>query len=255
MSDKKSVSKLKKTLIFLAVLLFWTGVWQAVFMIVGKEILIVSPAQVVMRLCELIRDGYFWKSIGMTFLRISTGYLSGVVLGTVFAVITVAVTFLRALFYPLISLVKATPVASFIILALVWIRKDNVPAFITILIVFPIIWANVSEAITNTDKDLLEMAKVFSLSKITIIREIYIHSVLPYFAAGCTTAMGLAWKAGVAAEVIAMPRISVGYNLYRSKINIETVDLFAWTLVVIVLSVILERLIVFFLSKIKRRAK
>lgn len=255
MSDKKSVSKLKKTLISLAVLLFWTGVWQAVFMIVGKEILIVSPAQVVMRFCELIRDGYFWKSIGMTFLRISTGYLSGVVLGIVFAVITVAVPFLRALLYPLISLVKATPVASFIILALVWIRKDNVPVFITILIVFPIIWANVSEAITNTDKDLLEMAKVFSLSKITIIREIYIHSVLPYFVAGCTTAIGLAWKAGVAAEVIAMPRISVGYNLYRSKINIETVDLFAWTLVVIVLSVILEQLIVLFLSKIKRKAK
>lgn len=221
-------------------------------MLIGKEILVVSPAQVIMRLAELICDEYFWKSIGMTFLRISTGYIAGVMLGTLFAVITSAFAFLKALFYPLISLVKATPVASFIILALVWIKKDGVPIFITFLIVFPIVWANVSEAIVNTDKNLLEMAKVFSLSKGSIFKNIYVHSVLPYFAAACTTAIGLAWKAGVAAEVIAMPRTSVGYNLYRSKINIETVDLFAWTLVVIVLSVILERFIAFLLGKIKK---
>lgn len=252
MSHKKPISKPKKFLVFLAVLLFWAGVWQGAFMLIGKEILVVSPAQVIMRLAELICDEYFWKSIGMTFLRISTGYIAGVMLGTLFAVITSAFAFLKALFYPLISLVKATPVASFIILALVWIKKDGVPIFITFLIVFPIVWANVSEAIADTDKNLLEMAKVYSLSKSSIFKNIYVHSVLPYFAAACTTAIGLAWKAGVAAEVIAMPRTSVGYNLYRSKINIETVDLFAWTLVVIVLSVILERFIAFLLGKIKK---
>lgn len=224
-------------------------------MLIGKEILVVSPAQVFKRLFELVKDEYFWNSIGMTFLRISAGYLSGVVLGTLFAVLTSAVAFLKALFYPLISLVKATPVASFIILALVWIKKDGVPVFITFLIVFPIIWANVSEAIANTDRKLLEMAKVFSLGKISVVKNIYVHSVLPYFAAACTTAIGLAWKAGVAAEVISMPRTSVGYNLYRSKINIETADLFAWTLVVIVLSVILERLIAYLLGKIKKEGK
>lgn len=224
-------------------------------MLIGKEILVVSPFQVLKKLFELVQSPYFWQSIGMTFLRISTGYLSGVLLGTVCAVLTVAVPFLKALLYPLISLVKATPVASFIILALVWIKKDGVPIFITFLIVFPIIWANVSEAIVNTDVRLLEMAKVFSLGKKSVLKNIYVHSVLPYFAAGCTTAMGLAWKAGVAAEVIAMPRTSVGYNLYRSKINIETADLFAWTLVVILFSVVLERLIVFLLGKIKKEGK
>lgn len=255
MSDKTTTGKLKKVLVFLAVLLFWTGVWQGVFMLVGKEILVVSPAQVAGKMLELVRESYFWQSIGMTFLRISTGYISGVLLGTLCAVLTVAVPFLKTLLYPLISLVKATPVASFIILALVWIKKDGVPVFITFLIVFPIIWANVSEAVVNTDKGLLEMAKAFSLGRLSIVKNIYLHSVLPYFAAGCTTAIGLAWKAGVAAEVIAMPRSSVGYNLYRSKINIETADLFAWTIVVIVLSVILERFIVFLLGKIKREAK
>ena len=166
--------------------------------------------------------------------------------------LTSAVSFLKKLFYPLISLVKATPVASFIILALVWIKKNGVPVFITFLIVLPIVWSNVSEAINNTDKSMLEMAKVFRFGRLKTVKYIYVNSVLPYFAAGCTTALGLAWKAGVAAEVIALPQSSVGFHLYRAKITIETADLFAWTLVVIILSVLLEKLIVALLKKIRK---
>ncbi len=166
--------------------------------------------------------------------------------------LTSSFEFLNRLFYPLISLAKATPVASFIILALVWIKKNGVPVFIVFLIVLPIVWANVSEAIKNTDKSMLEMAKVFRFGKLKTIKEIYVHSVLPYFAAGCTTALGLAWKSGVAAEVISLPQSSVGYHLYRSKITIETADLFAWTLVVIILSVLLEKLITALLKKIRK---
>ncbi|MDO4381384.1 MAG: ABC transporter permease, partial [Clostridia bacterium] len=93
--------------------------------------------------------------------------------------------------------------------------------------------------------------KVFKFGKLKTVRAVYVHSVLPYFAAGCTTALGLAWKAGVAAEVISLPQSSVGYHLYRSKITIETADLFAWTLVVILLSVCIEKLIMKLLEKIR----
>lgn len=241
----------KKTFITLAVLLFWIGVWQVMFMLIDKEILVVSPAHVVGRLFELCKTSEFWVSIGCTFLRISLGYLLGVLVGTILAALTSAVSFLKTLFYPLISLVKATPVVSFIILALVWIKKNGVPVFITFLIVLPIVWANVSEAIENTDKNMIEMAKMYRFGKLKTIKAIYVHSVLPYFAAGCTTALGLAWKAGVAAEVISLPKSSVGYHLYRSKINIETADLFAWTLVVIALSVLIEKVIVCLLKKIR----
>ena len=249
MLNKKS---LKKFFITLAVLLFWAGVWQAAFIFIDKEILIVSPLQVLQRLFVLAQTAEFWKSIGSSFLRISSGYLLGVFFGTVLAVLTSAVSFLKTLFYPIISLVKATPVASFIILALVWIKKNGVPVFITFLIVLPIVWSNVSEAINNTDKSMLEMARVFRFGKLKTVKYIYVNSVLPYFAAGCTTALGLAWKSGVAAEVIALPQSSVGFHLYRAKITIETADLFAWTLVVIILSVLLEKLIVALLKKIRK---
>lgn len=242
--------KLKKAFIKLAVLLFWLGVWQGVFTAVNREILIVSPLQVLERLGELVVTAPFWKSVFVSFLRIIGGYISGVLAGSFFACLTSASAVLKELLYPVISLAKSTPVASFIILALVWIKKDYVPIFIVFLIVLPVVWANVCEGIENTDKTLLESAKVYDFGFLKTVRTVYFHSVLPTFAAGCTTALGLAWKSGVAAEVIAMPVFSIGYNLYRSKINIETADLFAWTAVVIVLSILLEKIIKRLLEKI-----
>lgn len=253
--QNKGRAKIKKYAVKLAVLLLWLGVWQGVYMLVSKDILLVSPLMVFKRLCELVVQAMFWKSVLYTFLRIVFGFVLGVFFGTLLAILTVSSSFLKELFKPVISLVKATPVASFIILALVWIKKDSVPVFITFLMVLPIIWANVSEGIISTDKRLLEMAKVFEFGKLKKLRLIYFNSVLPFFAASSTTALGLAWKAGVAAEVIAMSNNSIGYNLYRSKINIETADLFAWTAVVILLSVVLEKAIRALLKKYDRRTK
>lgn len=241
--------KPKKFIIKLAVLLFWIGVWQGAFMIVNKQILIASPAQVCMRFFELCTQASFWQSVLVSMLRISAGFLSGVVLGVILAVLTSASSFLNELFYPLLSLVRATPVASFIILALVWIKKDFVPVFIVILIVLPVVWANVCQGINATDKTLLESAKVFGFGKLKTVKTVYFHSVLPSFAAGSTTALGLAWKSGVAAEVLSKPTVSIGYHLYRSQINIETADLFVWTAVVIIFSVLLEKLIKLLLKK------
>ncbi len=234
---------IKKIIIRLAVLLFWFGVWQGAFMIINKEILIASPLQVFERIFLLVRTAPFWKSVFLSFLRISCGYLLGVLGGVVMAFLTSTSLILKELFEPIIRTARSVPVASFIILALVWIKKTYVPVFIVFLIVMPVIWQNVAEAVRNTDKYLLETAKVYKFGFFKKLRAVYFHSALTSFAAGAVTSLGLAWKSGVAAEVIAMPVSSVGYNLYRAKINIETADLFAWTLVVVILSVALEKLI------------
>lgn len=248
---RKNKSKTKKAITTLAVLLIWLGVWQAAFIAVGQQILFASPLQVLARISVLVTQASFWQSVALSFLRITAGYLLGVFFGVLLAALTSVSAFLHALFEPVLTLARSTPVASFIILALVWIQKDYVPIFIVFLIVMPIIWANVRKGIEETDTDYLDVAKVFGFGFFKRMKTVYFPSVLPYFAAGCTTALGMAWKSGVAAEVLAMPVRSIGYHLYRSKINIETADLFAWTAVVILLSVILEKLIVFLLKKIR----
>lgn len=146
--------------------------------------------------------------------------------------------------------IKSTPVASFIILALVWLTGNYVPIFIGFLMVLPVIYSNVFQGIAQVDVKLLEMAKVFRMSRGKKLLKIYIPSVLPYFTAACRTALGLAWKAGVAAEVIGVTQNSIGRQLYYSKIYIETADLFAWTAVVILLSLSLEKIFMMFADKL-----
>lgn len=256
MEHKKK--KIKKTLLRLAVLLFWIGVWQGAFMAVNEkygEILLVSPWQVLRRLSELVLTADFWHDAFLSLLRISEGYLLGVVLAVLLAVAITAVPLLDELFKPVLSLIKATPVASFILLALVWIKKDFIAVFIALLMVVPVIWSNVSQGIRSTDKNLLEMAKVYGFSRGKKLRMIYLNTVMPYFISAATSALGFAWKAGIAAEVISRPEKSIGYHLYRAKMNIETADLFAWTAVVILLSVIFEKIVVFLLGRVRRKGE
>ncbi len=233
----------------LLVALFWLAFWQLLFFTVKQEILIVSPVRVFQRLFELAENGEFWLSALGSMLRISVGFVIGVGTGAVLAVLTTSFQAAYDLFYPVNSIIKATPVASFIILAMVWLRSDLVPSFTAFLMVLPIIWGNVSNGIKSTDKNLLEMAYCFRFGRIKTVKRVYIPSVMPYFTAACTTGMGLAWKAGIAAEVLANSSLSIGGQIYQSKIYIETADLFAWTAMVILMSVLLERLMVLLMSK------
>lgn len=228
----------------------WLIVWQTVSLVVNKELLIASPVQVGLRLFELIKTQEFWLTTLRSLLKITEGYLLGVICGTLTAVLTAAVPFCYELFYPLISTVRATPVASFIILALVWLKRDNISVFICFLMVLPIVWANVTQGIVSVDKKLIEMARAYSFSKEKLLKLVYIPSVMPSFATGVTTALGLAWKAGIAAEVLSTPKGYIGTELYNSKVYLETADLFAWTVVVILLSFILEKLVVKLLEKL-----
>ncbi|MFZ5974128.1 MAG: ABC transporter permease [Bacillota bacterium] len=228
---------LRKTMIAV----IWLLIWYAVYGIVGQEILVVSPAQVLARLFELAGQSAFWASTLASLGRIVLGFLLAVVAGIVVAVLARMSSFVHDLFYPVIRVIRATPVSSFIILALIWLNTGSVPVFAAFLMVFPIIWENVYKGIQNTSMKLLEMAKVFRFSPSKTLKRIYIPSVMPYFVAACNIGIGLAWKAGIAAEVLGVPKHSIGTELYSAKIYLETTDVFAWTAVVIILSFILEK--------------
>lgn len=223
---------------------FWLALWQIVCLAVRQEILIVPPLRVLERLASLSRTGLFWAAAFGSMARVLSGFLWGLLAGTVLAALTSRSRILSDLFHPALAVVRATPVASFIILALVWIRSARVPSFIAALVVLPVVWSNVENGIANTDPALLQMAKSFRFGAWKTVRKIMAPSVLPYFTAACTTGLGLAWKAGVAAEVLANTERSMGGQIYDSKIYLETADLFAWTAVVVLLSVVLEWLMV-----------
>ena len=219
---------------------FWIIVWEAAAMAVSQELILPAPLAVVKTFFRLCGEKSFWISATVSLLRILAGLLAGIAVGTLLAALTSQISIINTLFAPIVGVVRATPVASFIILALLWIGKSRVPGFIAALMVIPVIWGATQAAVKETDRDLLEMAKAYSFSNWRTARLVYIPSVLPSWNAACVTAMGLAWKAGIAAEVLCQPRNAIGSELYYSRVYLETPELFAWTALVVVLSFILE---------------
>jgi NitT/TauT family transport system permease protein len=227
----------------------WIALWYLAWAVVQQEILIASPGEVVLRLGQLALTGDFWVATLSSLARIVIGFLLAAAIGCVLAVLCHLSSFLYDLFYPVIRIIRATPVASFIILALIWLNTNSVPVFASFLMVFPIVWENVYRGIKGTDRDLLDMVRVFRLKKSSVIKNVFVPSVMPYFIAACNIGIGMAWKAGIAAEILGVPLHSIGTELYRAKIYLETVDVFAWTVVVIALSVLIEKLFLGLLKK------
>lgn len=233
--------------------LFWLLVWQAVSMKLGQEILLASPVSVIKRLGELIFTSEFWRSAAFSCGRIAAGFLLALVLGIVLAVLAYRFGMAEILMSPLITVIKSTPVASFIILCLIWIPSKNLSVFISFLMVLPVVYTNMLTGIRQTDRKLLEMAQVFCIPVRKQIFTIYLSQVLPYLVTACTLGLGLCWKAGVAAEVIGVPSGSIGEKLYHAKIYLNTPDLFAWTIVIIAISFLFERCFLWALGRLAKR--
>ncbi len=240
---------IKKILKTSLIILFWGLVWQALSMIAGNPLLLPSPIATLKRLFELMGTLGFYEIILRSIVRILIGTVAAVILGVGLAAASARFKLLHDFISPIMTVIKAIPVVSFILLLLLWLGRDVLPSIISALIVLPIVWTNVETGILQTDKSLIELAEVYKMSGWKKIWNIYAPSTLPYFISSLNSSLGLAWKAGIAAEVLALPVIAIGKQIYESKLYLETTDLFAWTLTVIIISLIIEKLIVFAIKK------
>ena len=195
------------------------------------------------RLGELAGTAQFWLITGTSLLRIIIGFFCGMAVGVLLAVIMRHNRVARTIFTPVIHIIRATPVVSFIIIALIWLTSPILPSFIAFLMVLPVVWENIDTGLGHVDVKLLQMAQVFAMSAWRKVRYIYYDSLKPYVLSAATSCMGLAWKSGVTAEVIASPALAIGRQLDEAKVYLQTTDLFAWTITLIVISLLLEVLI------------
>ena len=229
---------------------FWLGVWQLCALLVdrsmggrGNELLLPYPATVLAALTHLAGTGEFWESVLLSLLRVLAGLVVGAGLGGLAAALTCASAWADRLLSPAIRVVRAAPVASFILLVLLWTGRDQVPVVIVALMVLPVVWDSLSQGIRATDAQWLELARAYRFSRWKTIRLIYLPGLRPHLSAALTTATGLAWKSGVAAEVLCLPSTALGTEIYQTKYYLEIPELFAWTGVAVALSLLLEHLL------------
>ena len=226
--------------------LFWLLLWGGLSAVIQKEIYLPSPLTTLRQVAINLSQAEGWQILGVSWIRVWGGFFLsfslGILLGFPSGLISAVHTWLE----PMVQIIKSTPVIALILLVLIWVPSDLVPLIISFLIGFPVIWAQTTEGVRRTDPKLLEMARVFHLSPIKRIKQIYFPSAWPAIRHASQTAVGLCWKASVAAEVLSHPRFAIGSKLYDAKVYLETPDLFAWTMILILASMITEKLFVAF---------
>ena len=236
-----------------AALAAWIVVWQLAAVSLGHGgLFLATPIQTLQALAQLAPTAGFWQRIVFSALRILAGFLLAVVGGLVLGALGACWRWVRIFIEPAMQLIRAMPVASFVILALLWVRSANLSVVVSFTHVLPVVYAGVQGGIADTDSQLLEMAHVYRLPLITRLRYIWLPGIFPSFCESCIAAMGMCWKSGVSAEVIGLPDHSVGDALYRAKITISTPEVFAWTLVIVLLSATLSTLSAWALRRAKR---
>lgn len=232
----------------ISIVLFWIVIWEILSLIINQEIFLPSPFSAFEALLNLLKSKDTYLTIIYSSYRTLAGFVLSCMAGILLGYICGTNSFLHDLFSPLISIIRTVPVMSIIIIAIMWFKDTNVPIFVAFLMCFPIIWTSTVSGIKSTDIKLLQMCKIYNIKKIRIIKSVYFYSALPYIKAAMISALGIGWKVTSAAEVLSLPKYSIGGFLYDSKVYLEIPDLFAWTVIIILLSNIFEMILKYLLK-------
>lgn len=231
----------RKTGKLLAVI-FALCLWQLAAMTLDSRILLVSPVEVAVRLTTIWQTEGFFSSVWFSFYHIAGGFFIALFLGIILAALAGKFSWIETLLWPFLVTVKTVPVASFVVICLIWLSAENLSVFISFLIVLPVVYGNVLEGIKSEDRAMQELAQVYKMSFFRRIMYIHLPQLKPFLMSACATALGMAWKAGVAAEIIGTPDGSIGKQLFYAKIYLDTDDLLCWTVVIVLISVLFEKL-------------
>lgn len=210
--------------------------WKVLAMILGLELILPSPETTAVRFFQLLGSPRFWPAVLATLWRGIIGFFLAFAGGLIVGIAAGLFPFFRACVNPILTVIKSTPVISIILLALIWFHTNWVPVFVAFLMTFPIICGSTISGVQGVDSSLVQMAKSYSVSRGRLFYGVYLPSIAPAVVSGASTALGITWKVVIAAEVLAMPLQAVGTRMQNSRINLETAEVFAWTLVSIILS-------------------
>ncbi len=225
------------TLVSVIVLLL---IWKGVSMVMRSSLLLPSPEETFITLMTLFTRHDFLPGLGSTIGRGLVGFTLAFITGLWLGIWAGARSSVHAAVKPLLVTIRSTPVISFILLALIWFRVDQVPVFIAFLTMFPIFCVNIIDGIRYVDKEVIEMARIYKVSRRRITREIYIPAIMPYLLSGASNAMGFGWRAVIIGEVLSQPRYGIGTFMQHSQTYLLVSELIAWTVIAVLVSYFFE---------------
>lgn len=232
-------------------IIFWLAVYELISLAIGNDYFFPDLLLVLTSLMGIVTSSAFFKVCALTLLRVITALFFGTLLGIILGVLSARLSIVYNILNPFMIAVKATPVASLIIVLWIMLSGDALAIIIALFMVMPIIWQSTYNSFDSVSRDLIEVSDIFELSSKYRFRVLYLPSLKRYLLPSVITSVGLAWKSEIATEIIAYTRNSIGQLINDGKYNLDTPTVFAWTLIVILFSVIFEAIIKLLLRKVK----
>lgn len=234
------------------IVLFWLVTWEIADRVINNRIILSGPIHIVQALVAQAGEADFWMICGASFLRIAVGFILSFAVGFLLALVCHRFQIIRDFLEPIIVMLKTVPMISFVIMLLIWVGNQALTVYLSFLIVLPIIYTNTLQGLETVNPEMLEMAKIFHLAPWKKFLYVYRPAFMPFVRSGCRLALGMSWKSGIMAEVIGTPKPSIGREMYAAKSYLQTADLFAWTVVVVILSVVFEKVFMLLLTWLGR---
>ena len=239
-SKNKSTLPLNNILKFILPLFSILLIWEILYLCTRNSYIVPSISNVLLRIVEMLGEGSFYKAIFTAFIRVLAGLISGILLAVVLAIACHYSSVCTSIVAPLLSIMKATPIACIIVLLWINMNYTQLTIFVVVLMVIPIVWQNVYDGLANIDKELIEVSEIFEFNFSKKLRFIIFPTLVKYLIPSVITSIGLAWKSGIAAEI--MTNSNIGRLIYNYKnISFDTSSIFAWTIMIVSFSIILEK--------------
>ena len=202
--------------------------------------LIPTPWETGGEVVRLAVSGVLWRHLSLTVFRGTCGLALGLGLALVLGVPCGLLRPAMELLSPLVTAMQSCPPIIWISFLLVWAGTGNVvPMMVTFAAVFPACFLNVAQGVSGLDRRLLDMARVYKVPRGRVLRQIVLPGISRFAVASLSFALGITWKVTATAEFFGAPS-GVGERIFWAQREMDMVQLFAWTTVIVLAGMLLE---------------
>lgn len=242
------------TIISLTSVVFIVGLWYLVALKLDASVIVPTPLEVLDSLKELFTTKDFVLNVGTTVLRAFESFVIIFILGSVFGIAAGRLKVIEMIFRPFVTLFKAIPVMSIILIAFLWLKTGQIPVFSAFLMAFPVMYVQTLDGMKNKSRELEQMCRIYNITGKRKLWNYTVPSLMPSLITGAKQSMSMIWKVVISAEVLTIPSFGIGRSLHMAQIQIETAEVFAWTFIAVVLTFLGDSIFLLVLKKIVKRS-
>ena len=233
----------KKIIYFFIGILLFIFVWSIISIKINSQIVFPNIKSILYALIDITKQKDFYLNLSLSMIRVFTTFVISFIIAIILGVLSGIFISIRYILMPIINFIRTIPTIPLILIAVLWFDNNLVPIFVSLFVIFPIIYDALVNGIINIDKTLIEMSNSYKVSFKTQLINLYIPSIKPYILTSISQSMGITWKSVLACEIISLPALGIGSKLYVSHLYLDTVSLFAYCLIAIIFNIIFEIII------------